>query len=212
MVGEPAGSGPADHAPEVVRGAALRDVALTRLLALERVLHGVIFVAAAVAVLLFRHREGFLEVAYDQDVRLLTPVLDQLGVHVEHSWLLQQADRVFGLTPSTLTWVGVGLAGYACLQFTEAIGLWSGRRWGEYFAVVSTSVFLPLEIIELVERVTWLRLVLFAVNVAALVWLVWSKRLFGVRGGGAAQQARHHEESLLTVEKAAVASVGPAPR
>lgn len=211
VVGAPGGSGPADRAPDVLRGAALRDVALTRLLALERVLHGLLFTGLAVAVLLFRHQEGFLRVAYDQDLRLLTPVLEQLGFHLDHSWLLQQADRVFGLSPHTLAWVGAGLAGYACLQFTEAVGLWSGRRWGEYFAVVSTSVFLPWEILELVEKVTWLRLLLFAVNLVALAWLVFSKRLFGVRGGAAAQGARHHEESLVTVERAAVAAAGPAP-
>lgn len=211
MVGAPSGSGPADLAPEIVRGEALRDLTLTRLLALERILHGLVFALAAIAVLLFRHREGFLRQAYQEDLRLLSPVLQQLGFRVEHSWLLQQADRVFGLTPATLAWVGAGLFAYAGLQFTEAVGLWSGRRWGEYFAVVSTSVFLPLEIIELVERVTWLRLVLFVVNLAALVWLVWSKRLFGARGGAAAQRARHQQESLLTVERAAVAAAGPAP-
>ena len=41
---------------------------------------------------------------------------------------------------------------------------------------------------------------------AAVAWLVLSKRLFGVRGGGAAYRAEHATESLLSVERAAVAS------
>ena len=31
-----------------------------------------------------------------------------------------------------------------------------------------------------------------------MVWLLWSTRLFGIRGGGAAYHAEHAEESLLT--------------
>ena len=71
---------------------------------------------------------------------------------------------------------------------------------------MATIRLLPLEIWELTEKFTWLKVLLTAVNVAAVIWLVWSKRLFGVRGGGAAYRAEHSEESLLTVERAALAT------
>jgi hypothetical protein len=38
-----------------------------------------------------------------------------------------------------------------------------------------------------------------------VVYLVWSKRLFGLRGGHAAFEAERHGESLLEVERAALA-------
>jgi uncharacterized membrane protein (DUF2068 family) len=110
--------------------------------------------------------------------------------------------------------VAVALFAYAVLLLIESYGLWRIRRWGEYFSVVVTSVFLPLEIWELTEKFTWFKVVLTAVNVAAVAWLVWSKRLFGVRGGDAAYRAEHSEESLLTVERAALttaAGVGAPP-
>lgn len=97
---------------------------------------------------------------------------------------------------------------YAALLLVEAYGLWGVRRWGEYLSVVATSVFLPWEIYEVSTKVTALRIVLLLINIAAVVWLVVSKRLFGVRGGGAAYHAEHSAESLLTVERAAVASTG----
>ena len=103
----------------------------------------------------------------------------------------------------TLSLLTLALAGYALIEVVEGVGLWLLKRWGEYFAVVATSVFLPLEIHELMDRVTVLRLLALLVNVAAVVWLVWSKRLFGLRGGGTAYHAEHAEESLLTVERAA---------
>lgn len=58
----------------------------------------------------------------------------------------------------------------------EGVGLWLAKRWGEYFAVVATSLFLPVEIYELTEKVTALRVGVFVVNIAAVVWLVVSKR------------------------------------
>ena len=88
-------------------------------------------------------------------------------------------------------------------RFVEAVGLWLLRRWGEYFAVIATCVFLPLEVYELTEKVTAFRLGALVINVAAVVWLLWSKRLFGLNGGGAAYRAEHSAESLLTVERAA---------
>ena len=47
-----------------------------------------------------------------------------------------------------------------------------------------------------------LRLAALVVNVVAVVWLLWSKRLFGLNGGAAAYRAEHQAESLLTVERA----------
>jgi hypothetical protein len=70
--------------------------------------------------------------------------------------------------------------------------------------VIATSVFLPLEIYELTEKITALRLSALLVNIVAVVWLLWSKRLFGLNGGGEAYRKEHEAESLLSVESAAL--------
>src|SRR5213079_2143651 len=104
---------------------------------------------------------------------------------------------------STLHWLTLGILAYGALELLEAVGLWLMRRWGEYVAVVGTAVFLPLEVYELLDRVTWLRVLAFALNVFAVVYIVWTKRLFGFRGGWAAFEAERHSESLLEIEQAA---------
>jgi len=101
-----------------------------------------------------------------------------------------------------LTWIAVGLAGYALIELIEAVGLWLMRRWGEYFAVIATSVFLPLEIYELTEKITAFRLIALIINIVAVIWLLWSKRLFGLNGGGKAYREEHQSASLLSVERA----------
>ena len=204
VVGSAKGSGPADEAPEVPRGRLLRDLRIMRLLAAERVLRGLGLVGLAVLVFVFRKSRGDLQASFDTDLPLLRPLADQIGWNIDDSKIVRGINDVFSMSERTLTWIAVGLIAYAVLQFIEGTGLWLMKRWGEYFAVVATSIFLPLEIYELTEKVTWLRLVLLLINVAAVVWLIWSKRLFGVRGGVAAYHAEHHAESVLTVERAAL--------
>jgi len=206
VVGEPAGSGPADAAPEVPRGRLLRDRVIMRLLAGERAFKALLLTLLGVGILRFRGTKDAIQSAYDLDLPLLRPFAQQIGWNVDGSFITRWAQDALGLSATALGWIAVAVFAYAALQATEAVGLWMVKRWGEYFAVVATSVFLPLEIHELLNRVTVLRLLAFAVNVAAVVWLLWSKRLFGLRGGGAAYHAEHAEEGLLTVERAAARS------
>jgi uncharacterized membrane protein len=64
-------------------------------------------------------------------------------------------------------------------------------------------VFLPLEVYELTEKVTIVRVVALVINVAAVVYLLVAKRLFGIRGGREAYEAAQREASLLEVEESA---------
>lgn len=202
VVGDPHGHGPAVHAPQVPRGRALRDEILMRLLAVERLLRALVFAAVAVAVWRVRDSREHLRAAFDSELPLLRTMGDQLGWNLEDSKVVQWIERGLGFSSTTMMWIAIGLAAYAVIELVEAMGLWLGRRWGEYFAVIATSVFLPLEIYELTERITTLRVGALLVNIVAVVWLVWSKRLFGVHGGAAAYRAERETESVLTVRRA----------
>lgn len=211
VVGPPTQSGPADAAPEVPRGRLLRDRYLMRLLAAERVFRTLLFVALAAGVFKVRSSQARLRAAFQTDMPLLRPLANQIGWNMDDSKIIKSIDKAFTLSPHVLTLIAIGLLAYAAIELVEAIGLWLVKRWGEYFAVIATSVFLPLEIYELTEKVTALRAIMLLVNIAAVVWLLWSKRLFGLNGGGKAYHAEHSAESLLTVERAAVTSEMSAP-
>jgi hypothetical protein len=92
----------------------------------------------------------------------------------------------------------------------EGVGLWVGKRWGEYFAMVATSVGLPFEIYDLVNKVSTIGLILFAINLFLVLYLVITKRLFGVRGGKRAYDARLRSESIMDAAIAAAAADRPA--
>jgi uncharacterized membrane protein (DUF2068 family) len=201
--GEPAGSGPADHAPVVLRGRALRDATVLRLFAVERWLRAVVLALLGVAVLRFESAQTSLQQLFAQILPAAKPLADVLNVDLEHSPTVSRIQSLLGASPGTLTWVAVALFAYAAIQVAEGVGLWSLRRWGEYLAVIATSAFLPLEVYELTEKITWLRVTAFVVNLALVVYLVASKRLFGVRGGLAAYERERASTSLLEVETAA---------
>jgi hypothetical protein len=54
-----------------------------------------------------------------------------------------------------------------------------------------------------------LRIGALVVNLLLVVYLVWSKRLFGVRGGKRAYEARLRSESVIEVEQAALVAASP---
>lgn len=204
--GEPRRRGPADDAPEVPRGRLLRDRIIMRLLAAERVGRALVLILLGVGVLKLRSSQESWKAAWDKELPLLRQLADQVGWDPDHSKLVHWIDEAFSFSPATLAWVAVGIFAYAGIQILEGVGLWLVKRWGEYFAVIATSIFLPLEIYELTEKITFLRVAALLVNLAAIIWLLWSKRLFGLNGGATKYYAEHHTESLLTVERSAVAA------
>ncbi|GAB4012889.1 DUF2127 domain-containing protein [Nocardioides ultimimeridianus] len=206
VVGEPSATGPADEAPIVLRGKALKDAAILRALAVERGVRGLLLVILAYGIHRFDGSKTSLQQTFDTYLPLLRPLATKLGIDLQTTGPVKLIEKALSLHHTTLIWVMIGVLAYGVLQLTEATGLWLMRRWGEYVAVIGTSIFIPLEVYELVEGATWLKVVAFLVNIAAVVYLVWSKRLFGVRGGHAAFEAERHADSLLEVEHAALTS------
>ena len=158
--------------------------------------------AAGYGVIQFRDSRDAIERAFHEDVPLLTPFADKIGWNLQNSAIVETIRRVIEAESTTLLYVVIGLIVYGVLQLIEGTGLWLLKRWGEYFALIATSLGLPIEIYELSERTTWVRIAALLINVAAVVYLLVSKRLFGLRGGRAAYEAERHEMSLLEVEDA----------
>jgi uncharacterized membrane protein (DUF2068 family) len=203
VVGPPHGAGPAEDAPLVLRGKALRDAFILRLLAAERFIRGVLLVALAYGVYKFDGAQNSLERVFQDYLPTLRPLADKLGIDLQNTGPVKLIQKALAADHSTLRLVAIGVLAYGALELLEGIGLWLMKRWGEYVAMVGTLVFIPLEVYELVERVTWLRVAAFVFNLFAVVYLLWSKRLFGFRGGREAFEAERHSQSLLEVEQAA---------
>jgi len=205
------GSGPAAAAPLVRRGRELRSELILRVFAVERFLRFLVIGAAAYGVWWFKYDQAGIQRAYDSALPAIRALYQDLGLDVSHSKLLVLVNHALTISPRWITILAIGLPAYAVIELVEGIGLWLGRRWGEYFAMIATSAFLPLEVWELARgHITWLKVAAFAINLLLVIYLVWTRRLFGVRGGKAAYEARLRTESVIEMEQAALAAARPA--
>jgi uncharacterized membrane protein (DUF2068 family) len=203
--GEPAMSGPAADAPQVRRGKEVRSAFILRIFAIERFLRALVVAALGFAVWRFGYSRQSIEQAYDRELPLLRTLFHQLGYNIENSRLVGLFTRALTLSPATIRLLAIGLAAYAVIEIVEGIGLWVAKRWGEYFAMVATSVGLPFEIYDLVHKFSVITLILFAINLTLVLYLVVTKRLFGARGGKRAYDARLRSESIMETAIAAAA-------
>ena len=72
--------------------------------------------------------------------------------------------------------------------------------------MIVTSLGLPYEIYDLTDKITVTRIIFFLINLALVVYLVVTRRLFGVRGGKAAYEARLRSESVIQEARNAIAA------
>jgi uncharacterized membrane protein (DUF2068 family) len=204
------GRGPAGDAPLLRRGKELRDELILRVFAVERFIRFAVFAAAAYGVWRFKSDRGHIQQAFNHDLPAIRELYTDLGFNFDHSKLIGLIQHSFTLDARTLTYLAIGLVLYSLIELAEGVGLWLGQRWGEYFAMVATSVFLPYEAYDLTVKITWLRVGALVINLVLVAYLVWSKRLFGARGGKRAYEARLRTDSFIEVEQAALTATRPA--
>ena len=176
-----------------LRGKALRDRVVLRVIAIDRAFHFVVLAVLSVAVFLFASHEMRVQ---DVFYRIVNAVQGTTGTPSQASGhgFLRSIEHVLTLKSSTLYLVAAAAAAYAVLEGVEAVGLWYQKRWAEYLTFIATVVFIPYEIYELSRALSTFKILAFLVNVAIAVYLLRAKRLFGFRGGGAAEERERQRD------------------
>jgi uncharacterized membrane protein (DUF2068 family) len=80
--------------------------------------------------------------------------------------------RIFRVTPKQLRELSVGTFIYAGLFLTEGVGLLLRKHWAEYFTIITTGLFIPLEIYEIARHFTVTKVVVTIVNLLIVWYLV----------------------------------------
>jgi uncharacterized membrane protein (DUF2068 family) len=164
------------------QGKALRQAIVVRLIAIDRIVHTFVFTVVAVAAFVLDRNITTLH-DWAANVRdALASAHTGTGGASSHGLLSALLERVSHLSVHSLRVIAVFAIIYATVSAIEAVGLWRERRWAEYLTALSTTLFLPIELRELAERVTLVRISALIINLAILVYLVWAKHLFGIGG------------------------------
>jgi uncharacterized membrane protein (DUF2068 family) len=61
---------------------------------------------------------------------------------------------------------------YVCCRFVEAYGLWNQRRWGEWLAVITGSIYLPLEIYAVIRSANWINILVLGGNLLVVLYIL----------------------------------------
>jgi uncharacterized membrane protein (DUF2068 family) len=185
-----------------LRGRALRDKVVLRVIAVDRALHFVVLAVIAAAILVFAAKQQQLR---GQAYRVLADLQSGLGGPAQggRHGVLGELRHLFSVQNGTLVKIGLVVAAYALLEGAEAVGLWWQKRWAEYLTFIATTALLPLEIYELAHRLSPLKVVTLVLNAAVVVYLLLAKRLFGLRGGARAEHAaRERDAGWPAIERA----------
>lgn len=157
---------PQTHSPAQLQRRA--HLAGLRTVASLEVLKGLLAIAAAVGLFTLRHKD-IGDVAEN--------IVDALHLDPAHriaQAFIQAAGRVSDKKVVALACVAIL---YAIIRFVEAYGLWGARAWAEWFAIISGSLYLPWEIVELVKHphhaVRWAVLIVNILVVLYMVYVRW---------------------------------------
>jgi uncharacterized membrane protein (DUF2068 family) len=133
-----------------------------RTIALIEAAKGVLAVAAGAGVLSLRHTD--LHAATDA-------LLLRHGIDPERHYTRLFIESVARATHTHVGQVVAICFAYALIRFAEAYGLWRGKHWAEWFAVISAGVYVPMEVWHFVHRVTPVNTSLIVFNLLIIVYL-----------------------------------------
>lgn len=130
------------------------------LIGLFKLVKALLLIAIGIGALRFLHKDLSNSVLHWAQV---------LRVDTDNRYIHGFLVRIFRVTPKQLKELSVGTFIYAGLFLTEGMGLLLRKHWAEYFTIITTGLFIPLEIYELVRHFTIVKLVVTVIN-ALIVW------------------------------------------
>ena len=139
------------------------------LIAAFKLLKGVVLLAVEIGALRLLHKD--LAALADHWINAFRVDPHNRYLH----WLLAKLPMV---DDQELKELSVGTFIYSAIFLTEGVGLALSKRWAEYFTIITTGSFLPLELYELIHRATIPKGVALVLNIAVVVYLVRELRRY----------------------------------
>src|SRR5262249_9799771 len=106
-----------------------------RLIALERIVRGVLLLAAGVYLFFHLHTDFG---------RLAGRTIRAIELDPRRPFLHRIVDYLHHLRASQVRIAAIGAVGYGVLELVEGTGLWLDRLWAEYLTLIATSLLIPL--------------------------------------------------------------------
>jgi uncharacterized membrane protein (DUF2068 family) len=115
---------------------------------------------------------GALSLLHQNAAAQVTHWIATLGVDPNNHYIHKVIRKLWTVDDAKLEAISLGTFFYAALMLTEGIGLALRKRWAEYFTIIATSSFVPLEIYELFKHFSLVKVAVIVVNLAIVVYLI----------------------------------------
>jgi uncharacterized membrane protein (DUF2068 family) len=141
-----------------------------RVIAFFKLIKSMLFMVAGIGLLHFLHR--------DVEARLQL-LMDNIHVDSDNhlaKWVLEgsaQATQLHFLSLHGVALLSAVAFFYSILFGIEGIGLYLRTRWGEWMVVIITGSLLPVEVYEIVHKVTTIKILFSLANLLILGYLVY---------------------------------------
>ncbi len=134
----------------------------------KTVVKGVAFFEAIKGAIVLLGGFGLLSLLH-RNIRLIAAALvGRLHLNPTHGFANSFIEAASRLTDSRLWMIALLGFVYGVFRLIEAYGLWFGKVWAEWVAVLSGGIYLPVEIYELAEKITWVRVSALTVNLVVV--------------------------------------------
>jgi uncharacterized membrane protein (DUF2068 family) len=139
-----------------------------RVIAIFKLVKCVLFICSALAI------SRIVRLGVDDAVASWLAVLH---IDPQSHWLQWLLAKASGVSHDTFRLVAAGSFLYAAIYLIEGIGLWLDRPWAEWLTIVGSLCLVPVEIYEIYERVTPVRIGILVINLIIVAFLIHHVRL-----------------------------------
>jgi uncharacterized membrane protein (DUF2068 family) len=100
-------------------------------------------------------------------------ILDAIHMNPEHPISHAVLHMASKMTDGRLWGFAFGALAYATVRFVEAYGLWNRRVWAEWFALLSGSLYIPLEVTQAISHPDAIHLLVLVANIFIVLYMLW---------------------------------------
>jgi uncharacterized membrane protein (DUF2068 family) len=138
------------------------DIWIT-LIAIFKLIKGVLLLIVGIGALSLIHKDV---------AEVIARWVDVIRVDPDNRHIRGLITRIDAVNARKLEEISAGTFFYAALLLTEGTGLLLKKRWAEYFTIIVTGSFIPMEIYELVKHISIAKTLLLAFNLAVVWYLI----------------------------------------
>lgn len=122
-------------------------------------------------------------------------LLHYLRLNPEKKFFSELALRIGTITQANVLWVAAGTGVYSLFSLVEGVGLMFRVSWAGWMAIGESAFFIPIEIFDLIHRVSLTVFIILALNVLIVCYLFANRgRLFRHHLHGSMREVHQRHE------------------